>query len=112
MRLRSAECHYLPHHLVVKETKDPTKVRIVFGASATSERPVRLNDTFFLFFIIRFVFLSFSFRFLIKYHGILTNQKRELLVSNCQWNCMRIPVQESSFDLFIFLIFVYALQHF
>ena len=68
MRLRSAECHYLSHHLVVKETKDTTKVCIVFDVSATNERPVRLNGTFFLFFIIRFVFLSFSFRFLMKYH--------------------------------------------
>ena len=35
----AGECHYLPHQLVVKETKDTTNFRIVFHASATSEGP-------------------------------------------------------------------------
>ena len=48
---------------------------------------------FLLFFIIKFVFLSFLFLFfMIKVSNfrnrILTNQKRELVVSNCQRNCM------------------------
>ena len=50
----------------------------------------------FLFFIIKFVFLSFSFlSFFIFFdevpnfrNRILTNQKRELVVSNCQLNCI------------------------
>ena len=33
----AGEYHYLPHHPVVKETKDTTKVHIVFNASTTSE---------------------------------------------------------------------------
>ena len=36
-------CHYIPHHPVVNENKDTTKVRIVFDASAKSEGP-SLND--------------------------------------------------------------------
>ena len=46
----------------------------------------------FLFFIIKFVFLSFSFLFFDELSNfrnrILTNQKYVLVVSNCQWNCM------------------------
>ena len=55
----------------------------------------------FLFFIIKFVFLSFSFLSLFLSFSffffdevsnfrnrILTNQKRELVVSNCQLNCI------------------------
>ena len=53
----------------------------------------------FLFFIIKFVFLSFSFlSFFLSFfffdevsnfrNRILTNQKRELVVSNCQLNCI------------------------
>ena len=39
----AGEHHYLPHHPVVKETKDNTKVHIVFDASTTSEGP-RLDE--------------------------------------------------------------------
>ena len=53
----------------------------------------------FLFFITKFVFLSFSFlSFFLSFfffdevsnfrNRILTNQKRELVVSNCQLNCI------------------------
>ena len=47
-----------------------------------------------LFFIIKFVFLSFSFFFFFFDEAsnfrkrILINQKQELVVQNCQWNCM------------------------
>ena len=42
-------------------------------------------------------FLSFSFLFLMKYEistteYLLTNQKLELLIRNCQWNCLIIIV--------------------
>ena len=63
---------------------------------------------FFLFFIIKFVFLSFSFLsffFLFFFfldevsnfrNRILTNQKRELVVSNCPLNCIpdRFPKED------------------
>ena len=46
----------------------------------------------FFSFIIKFVLLSFSFHFFDEVSNfrnrISTNQKRELMVSNCQWNCM------------------------
>ena len=44
----------------------------------------------FLFFIIKFVFLSFFFFDEVSNfrNRILTNQKRELVVSNCQLNCI------------------------
>ena len=49
-------------------------------------------STFLLFFIINFLVLSFSFLFFDEVSNfrnrILTNQKHELVVSNCQWNCM------------------------
>ena len=62
----------------------------------------KCNLILFLFFIIKFVFLSFSFLsffflfFLFFFldevsnfrNRILTNQKRELVVSNCQLNCI------------------------
>ena len=45
-----------------------------------------------LFFIIKFVFfiifISFSDKVSNYRNRILTNQKRELVVSNCQWNCL------------------------
>ena len=47
---------------------------------------------FLLFFIIKIVFLSFLFVFFEEVSNfrnrILTNQKRELMVFDCQWNCM------------------------
>ena len=49
-------------------------------------------STFLLFFIINFLILSFSFLFFDEVSNfrnrILTNQKHELVDSNCQWNCM------------------------
>ena len=47
---------------------------------------------FLLFFIIKIVFLSFSFLFLMESNfrnRILTNQKHELVVSNWQRNSMK-----------------------
>ena len=45
-----------------------------------------------LFFIIKFVYLLFSFRFLmnikLSQQNTRTNQKQEFAVQNCQWNCM------------------------
>ena len=58
----------------------------------------KCNLILFLFFIIKFVFLSFSFLsfFLLFFfdevsnfrNRILTSQKRELVVFNCQLNCI------------------------
>jgi hypothetical protein len=37
--------YYLPHHCVIKESSDTTKLRVVFDGSATSTTGVSLNDT-------------------------------------------------------------------
>ncbi|XP_012245614.1 uncharacterized protein LOC105681285 [Bombus impatiens] len=36
--------HYLPHHGVIKESSDTTKLRVVFNGSASSTTGVSLND--------------------------------------------------------------------
>ena len=50
----------------------------------------------FLMFIKTFVFLSFSFLFFDEASSIssrtLTNQKLELVIRDCHWNCMQMPV--------------------
>ena len=60
----TGEYHYLRHHLLFKETKDTTKVRIVFDASATSEGP-SLNECLYkgpqLTPLIFDIFLPFDF---------------------------------------------------
>ena len=62
----AGECHYIPRHPVVKETKDTTDVRIVFDASTTSEGP-SLNECLYkgpqltpIMFDIFLRFLTFS----------------------------------------------------
>ncbi|XP_017882355.1 uncharacterized protein LOC108626273 [Ceratina calcarata] len=37
--------YYLPHHGVIKETNQTTKLRVVFDASAKSNNGISLNDT-------------------------------------------------------------------
>lgn len=37
-------CHYLPHHPVIKEDKDTTKLRIVFDGSSSTSSQLSLND--------------------------------------------------------------------
>ena len=95
-----AHCLQLLKCLLRRECAPLTKrhqyifsVSLKFGAYYITDqlREVIKNVTCF-FFIIKFVFLSFSFHFFDEVSNfrnrILTNQKRELMVSNCQWNCM------------------------
>ena len=77
-------CQYnvFPHHGKVRRVHKKCYLRLLYTFFA-------FFFLFVLFFIIEFVFLSFSFLFLMKYQisRILTYQKRELVVSNCQWKC-------------------------
>ena len=41
---RAKECHFLPHHGVVRQDKETTKLRIVFDESAKSRECSSLND--------------------------------------------------------------------
>ena len=41
----SNNCYYLPHHGVIKESSNTTKLRVVFDGSAISTIGVSLNDT-------------------------------------------------------------------
>jgi len=40
---REGEVHYLPHHAVIRQDKETTKLRVVYNASARSGGP-SLND--------------------------------------------------------------------
>ena len=74
-------------------------------------------QTFLLFFIIKFVFLSFLFfLFFDKVSNfrksILTNQKRELVVSKCKWNCMLVRFLTGLWYLFLHLLMQYKWSFF
>ena len=55
---------------------------------------------FLLFFIKKFVFLSFSSLFFFDEvsnfgNRLLANQKSELVITNCQWNCMEETLKKN-----------------
>ena len=87
------ECVHLSDKMIPIHFPSPCKIRsILHHGSAQRVHKKKLHNAliylfcnFLLFFIINFVFLSFPFLFRSR---ILTNQKHELMVPNCQWNCM------------------------
>ncbi|XP_036335372.1 uncharacterized protein LOC118745803 [Rhagoletis pomonella] len=44
VRDRPSSCYYMPHHAVLKETSETTKLRVVFNASMKSSSGFSLND--------------------------------------------------------------------
>ena len=58
---------------------------------------------YFLFFIKKFVFLSFSSLFFFDEvsnfrNRLLANQKSESVVTNCQWNCMEETLKNNGLN--------------
>ena len=75
-----SQYNIFPHHGKLRRVHKKCYLRLLYTFLAFF--------LFVFFFIIEFVFLSFSFLFLMNYqiNRMSTYQKRELVVSNCQWN--------------------------
>ncbi|XP_019887192.2 uncharacterized protein LOC109610961 [Ooceraea biroi] len=57
------EGYYMPHHAVIKETSNTTKVRVVFDASAKTSNGVSLNDALLVGPVIQNTLFSHLLRF-------------------------------------------------
>ena len=77
---------------------------------------IYVSDIFLLFFIIKFcvpiIFLYFFDKVSNFRNSVLTNQKRELVISKCKWNCMLVKFWTGLWYLFLSLLMQYKWSFF
>lgn len=89
---------YMPHHAVIKESSNTTKVRIVFDASAKSNNGVSLNDTLMIGSTIQDRLFSHLIRFR-TYHYVISadieKMYRQILIHEDDRRFQRILWREN-----------------